>query len=270
MSDTSDTPTVTFATLSAGHPHIEHMRSCQSVMGRHSLPGFEVIAVTSGTSGPYLDIGRNQLVARLLDDPLTAASDWFVFLDDDIAFTPEQATALLNGAIAQDTRIASGPYWCMDPNFGASICAYQLTAFDEATHPEACRWSVQPDGRFLRVLGFDELASDPLPVTSFGAGFMAVHRTLLLEMRGQFGHPQEWFAEMVIPSGHPDVVGGLWLGEDHMFCLRAGVMDEQPYLVPGARGIIHYKTVGMVVPEPQPSSDPAQHAALGGYRLPGE
>jgi len=56
-----------------------------------------------------------------------------------------------------------------------------------------------------------------------------------------------------------------------MFCLRAGVMDEQPYLIPGARGIIHYKTVGMVVPEPKDEwPEPAQHEALGGYKLPGE
>ena len=41
--------------------------------------------------------------------------------------------------------------------------------------------------------------------------------------------------------------------------LRAIALGDQPYLIPGARGIIHYKTVVMVVP-----------ARDGGYRLPGE
>lgn len=259
MSDTSDKPTVTLATLSAGHPHIEHMRSCQAVMGRHSIPGFEVLAVTNETSGPYLDIGRNKFVQELLADPTTAATDWFVFLDDDIAFTPEHVQRLLVGAINAGTRIASGPYWCLDPNFGEAICAYKLTTYDPEIHPEGCAWSIQPDGQWLRVLTFDELGDEPLPVTSFGAGFMAVHRTLLEDMGRAFRHPQKWFAEMVVPSGHPDSEGGLQLGEDHMFCLRAIALGEQPYLIPGARGIIHYKTVGMVVPAPN-----------SGYRLPGE
>lgn len=262
MSDTTPKPTVTFATLSAGHPHIAHMRSCQAVMAHGSLgPNYEVLAVTNGTSGPYLDIGRNQLVKQLLDDPVLATSDWFVFLDDDIAFTPSHATALLDAAIASNTRIASGPYWCLDPNFGEAICAYKLTPYDPAVHPESCHWSIQPDGQFLRVLRFDELGNDPLPVTSFGAGFMAVHRTLLEEFADAFAHPQKWFAEMVLPSGHPESQGGLWHGEDHMFCLRAIALGETPILVPGARGIIHYKTVGMVVPEP---------TTAGGYKLPGE
>lgn len=274
MSDTNPPVTVTFATLTAGRPHIEHVRSTRAVMSPDSLgPGYKVLGVVDGISGPYLDIGRNQLVARLLADDTTSTSDWFIFLDDDIGFTPEHATALLDAAITHDTGCAGGPYVCFDPFYGQAICAYRAEHYSPDTHPEGLAPSVQPDGRVLVPVPLHSLPTVPTPVDSFGAGFMAVSRDLLERMRTAFVHPQEWFAELVVPSGNPDT-GGLWLGEDHVFCIRAAILGSRPLLVPDAR-VTHYKTAGFVVPDPthRDHTDPLPGDDLAGehdYHFPGE
>lgn len=54
----SDIQKVTFATLSAGQPLLDHMRSVMAVMNTDALgDGYEVVAAVSASSGPYLDMG---------------------------------------------------------------------------------------------------------------------------------------------------------------------------------------------------------------------
>lgn len=252
----SDTPiTVTFATLSAGQPLLDHMRSVQTVMSSESLgERYKVLCHVSAASGPYLDMGRNQLVETLLNDPDTRDSDWFVMLDDDIVFTPENARDLLDHATSTPTPtlLASGMYACVDPNFGHSICAYNLTPYDPDVHPEAIAPHRLEDGRFFCPIPIDAAPTTSVPIDAFGAGFMAVHRDLLHRMGAAYKNPQRWFAELVLtgfnPSDDPDAEPvGMWIGEDLIFCLRAANFT-QPYLVPV--GVEHLKRQKLIVPAP--------------------
>src|SRR5574343_106093 len=245
----SDIPKVTFATLSAGQPLLDHMRSVMAVMNTDALgDGYEVVAAVSASSGPYLDMGRNQLIESLMSSPDTRASDWFIFLDDDIIFTPDAARALLDGARASNTLLASGPYACQDPYFGASICAYDLTLFDPDVHPAQVERNRLEDGKFFRPIPINACPTSPTPVSAFGAGFMAVHCTLLEKMAGSYRRPQQWFAELVLPGFDLGDGEGMWVGEDLVFCLRAHNFCR-PYLIPDAR-VEHLKRQRLIVPEP--------------------
>lgn len=234
---------VCFATLTAGSPQIHHVNSVLSVMSPDSLGSrYEVVGTINGTSGPYLDVGRNDLVLQALE---RTDADWFIWLDDDIEFTADAARALLDAAIDSGHDIASGPYACIDPHFGLSICAYRLTPYDPDTHPERLAIAQLADGRFFHPIPLDACPTSPTEVSSFGAGFMATSRALLDLMRAHFAPPQPWFAEMVVPG----IDGGMWLGEDHIFCLRASHLNRQPLLVPDAR-VTHIKRMKLAVPDP--------------------
>ena len=256
MSDTTHSehydPTrtnVTFATLSAGSPTLDHMRSVLAVDSPRSLgESYNVLAVVNASSGPYLDMGRNQLVESIIGNEITRDSDWFVFLDDDIVFTPEAARALLDGATKYATRLASGPYACNDPYFGASICAYSLTHYDPDVHPAQIERNRLSDGRFFHPIPINACPESPVPIDAFGAGFMAVHTSLIAEMGAAYKNPQRWFAELVLDGFGLGEGEGMWLGEDLIFCLRAANFTT-PYLIPDAR-VQHQKRQTLIVPEP--------------------
>lgn len=243
MSDTTSKPRVCFATLSAGQPLIQHVNCLLAAQSRDFLgPDFEVCNVITAHSGPYLDVGRNDLVARALS---STDADWFVWLDDDVQFTADAARTLLSTAIAMNRDFASGPYASWDPIFGPCIVAYRLTAYDPDIHPDAIAPHRLSDGRFFHPIPIDACPRVPTDVSSFGAGFMATSRKMLDHMRSMFANPQPWFAEQVLPG----IDGGMWLGEDHVFCLRAGHIGYPALLVPDAK-VTHIKRTHIAIPEP--------------------
>lgn len=245
----SDTTTVCFATLSAGQPLLAHVNSLLEIHPRTSLgPEFEVVNVITAQSGPYLDVGRNDLVANALAQ---STADWFIWLDDDVQFTPDAARTLLSTAITMSRDFASGPYASWDPIFGPCIVAYRLTDFDPDIHPEKIEPHRLADGRFFHPIPLDACPTAPTDVSSFGAGFMATSRVMLEDMQSKFANPQPWFAEQVIPG----VNGGIWLGEDHIFCMRAHHIGYPPLLVPDAK-VTHIKRTHLQIPDPTRTYDP--------------
>lgn len=278
MSDTSDTttsdpddtrPKVLFAVMSAGSPRLSHVESVISIMGRDSLgPDLISLGVAFHQSGPYLDMGRNNLTAECM---ARSDFDWLIYVDDDIQFTPEAASTLVTTAIAHDRHLACGPYASYDPVMGkVALVAYQLVPYDPTHHTDAQKMSRFVDGRFFHPIPADATPTVPTDISSAGAGFMAVSRHLLTEMAKQYAEPQPWWAVGPVP-GFPDpdnpsrdnpVSAAVNIGEDHYFCLRAQAGGHRLLLVPDAR-VTHIKQMYLPVPDPSHRYDPDSPTLTG-------
>jgi hypothetical protein len=176
--------------------------------------------------GPYLDDGRNMCVQWFLnhDD-----ADYLLFIDSDIVFTPDQPYQLIQAMFDQGVTLATGVYYSV--NVHPVISGITALVYEWGNNPH------------MRHLDSDEPVRDLIPkapvhidayypqdklhpVDSAGAGFLAIHRSVLIDMRdaARVGDPTPWFAELVID--------GIHMLEDHVFCLRAASLNHRPHVLP--------------------------------------
>lgn len=193
-------------------------------------------------TGPYLDDGRNKVVANALQLP---DWEWLLFVDSDIELTPELVTTLL--VPVQDLELNAFPV----------IAGVYVNPFDDGLHADNVGPVVYTWGQyrglgaeegmesFVRV-SREELAALPdfhpstpevCIVDAVGTGFLALHRSLLTHMQSVYPSPQPWF--------HEPVVNGVHFGEDMGFCLRLKELGY-PVLVNRACTPVHRKTMKLI------------------------
>lgn len=169
-------------------------------------------------AGPYLDDERNRCVLWFLEQ---TQSDYLVFIDSDIAFEAPQPYELVELAHRESLAVLSGLYFS-GFNTGLAPLAYHWLQDDaDAMH------LVQHT--YKEVIAHD---SPTMPVGATGAGFLAISRALLLDMKGSWNACTPWFAEIDFNGTH--------LGEDMTFCVRAAHAGHVPHLAPGIK-VDHYK-----------------------------
>lgn len=186
------------------------------------------------TAGPYLDDERNRCVEWFLNE---TESDYLLFVDSDIAFTPDQAHSLIAAAAKHSLQLVGGVYYSCFPQ-GVYPVVY-LWQHDQSLD---ARNLLSIPGHLLNRQA--EIVRDGIvSVDAFGTGFMAVHRDLFLSLAKKFSRPTPYFAECV--------VNGVHMGEDMTFCIRAADPDiaVQPYVIPAIQ-VDHYKAAILRPPAP--------------------
>lgn len=154
-------------------------------------------------AGPLLDMYRNEAVQFYLSN---CSAEWMLFIDSDIVFTLDNLYTLLDSADAATRPVVSGTYMMILP---------------EGMRPSLFYWednTEAPAGKSMTVWHADT----PLPestllqVDGCGAGFLLMHRSLLLAMLDVYGREAPWFAN--------EVINGVQCGEDFTFCARVQQM----------------------------------------------
>lgn len=163
-------------------------------------------------SGPYLDDGRNKAVERALD---RTDADIFLFVDSDVAFTPNDIRLLMSHDFDAHPVIA-GSYRNLFAT-GWSPVVYTHRSLDPDT-PVGGAMDLNPIGDdgwdLLWPIDDDENLRGCHVV---GAGFLAITRDMLDTLGKKYGKPCPWFAEAISQDR-------THLGEDTTFCLR--VLEE--------------------------------------------
>lgn len=178
-------------------------------------------------SGPYLDQGRNKLV----DDFLKKTDcEWLLFIDSDISWKPQDIRKLVTSANEKYKPVVSGVYYSPFPKTDLS---------NGGNLPVVYRWGKKEQhGATTITFVNDNWEKDEWPkdrlfkVDSFGAGFLLIHRGLLMKMIEKYGYPAPWFL--------CQVVNEVMMGEDHLFCLRVAHMGYSLYVHTGVQ-VGHHK-----------------------------
>lgn len=242
--------------------------------------GFKIIIVPAG---PYLDIERNKAIDMALEFMDAGTHDWVVCMDSDVQFDWRDLLNLCVDPV--DHPITSGVYhnhfhdvgrvpvlyrWDPDLTQHVNLFCHEVGCCPEVPIrvdlPEAQKSlpQLEPD-----ALGF-------VPIAGFGAGYLAIHSSVLVTMRDrykvpvpyrpslpsvqvegnslpevevapapddnshlpQFSTAQAYFIEQTLSNG-------MWYGEDFMFALRAvNDLGYKLYALPSAKGL-HFKKVAL-------------------------
>lgn len=208
-------PRVCLGLICPGHVRVEMYISHINALALCDSSKIRLTGFLARTSGPYLDSGRNKLVADFMaDDEL---GDWLLFVDDDIEFSPSDIEELFAVAHHEHAPVVSGVYVSALPE-GRRVIAFRR------------------DENMCHVpLELDEVQGDGvLPIDSAGAGFMAISRPLLQRMLDLHGAPDPWFCEPIMYQRQH--------GEDLGFFMRVRDMGVQPLLACSVK-VGHIKTV---------------------------
>lgn len=214
---------VCLGNITDGNLRVEFVKSL--LASRDSADGPAVIAETLiHVWGPYLDDSRNHVVDAFLAQ---SDCDILLFIDSDIAWTPDQVTEIADKIHPESSPVVGGLYYS---GFGRDGIGFAPVVYNWGTHPE----TNQP---FMRQLAPDEITDEPLiKVDGIGTGFLGLHREMLLEMGERYGSPQPWFAEETFNNVHH--------GEDLTFCQRLSEMGVPIYLSPSTR-VKHFKVCSL-------------------------
>lgn len=176
------------------------------------------------TASMYVDSERNAVVADFLD---RNDHEWLIWLDADMSLD-----------------VATLELLCADPAHPVVSGIYGSTlagGFRTVTYVI--------DGDRHVPLTHDELYAREridglIPVDSVGAGCLALHRSVLEQLRDT--------ASSVREGIHPWFIESTWrgrvLGEDHGLCDRLRRLGVPILVHPGVRAS-HYKTIEITVPQ---------------------
>lgn len=212
--------TVVLATVTRGDVRMEYM---SSVFDAYRQQAFDRIILKEGKH--YLDDARNSCVDTFLGIT-DSDDDILLFVDDDQTFTKTDIDTLLAKATPMH-RVMAGWY---------------LSTVQNNVQPVVYNWG--PHERFgehylsVSVDDIREAQRDDcgyVPVEAVGTGFMAIRRTLLVDMLAEFKQPAP-FAELMI--------NGVHCGEDLSFCRRVRAMSESVYIHPDVH-VGHIKTINL-------------------------
>jgi len=184
--------------MSARHGPPPQFVACWTNLLMSSTRDRHIRDVISLASSPRIAAARNMIVEQFLAHP--ERPPWLLMLDDDILFTPEHVEQLIEVAEPDERPFVSGLYFGGGPTGVIVPQAYKVTS----DHGMKAVRGVHNPGEWGSVIEVDVV----------GAGFMLVHRHVLIDMADNYratGMP--WFAET---AGNT--------GEDVTFCLRARSM----------------------------------------------
>lgn len=228
------------ANINPGTVRTEFMLSMMQLVEKERALGLEIDPATPRVrfdqffalfSGPYLDDSRNRCVNWFF----TTDSDYLVFIDSDIGFNANQVFDLIETAHNNGVTILTGVYY---NQFGNKLRALVHEWGDPAESQGIDPALLDDDARDLIPLAPIHLTSfypqnKPHPVDACGAGFVAIHRKVFIDMSARYALPQQFFAELCL--------GGIHMGEDLTFCVRAKAVGHQTYVLPSIE-VDHYKT----------------------------
>lgn len=162
-------------------------------------------------TGIYLDDERNLVVEEFM----AGDKDWLLFVDSDVTFTPKDIATLLPEVVEPENRCVTGVYL-------------------RAAEPIAsCLWDFNPETGMFDPIVYEDLLKRPrddqgyIAVDAAGAGFLAIHRSLLEEMLEMWHRPTSPFCEPVL--------NGVHMGEDFGFCARLGHMGYKVLVQPDVK-----------------------------------
>lgn len=185
--------------------------------------------------GPYLDDGRNLCSIWFLNN---TDDDYLLFIDSDVVMrSPSQAFDLIESMDLHGVTVCSGVYYSNSihpcrPGIGALI-------FEWGDNPNFHDESGNVAKDLIPLADIHISAfhpqSKPHPIDSSGAGFLAIHRSVFTDMiaANRANDPTPFFAKQVI--------GGIAMGEDHVFNLRANSLGHTPHVLPSIE-LDHLKT----------------------------
>lgn len=188
-------------------------------------------------SGPYLDDSRNRCVQWFYNE---TESDYLFFIDSDIGFDANQVFELIRVAAEHHVTILSGVYYNQfRDELKALIYEWgdpALNGLDVSTLDPAAQ-DLIPFAPIVLAGLYPQ--TKPHPIDACGAGFFAVHRSVFTDMSTVYFLPTPFFAE--------NNLGGIHMGEDLTFCVRAKAIGHQPYVLPSIE-VDHYKTCRVANP----------------------
>lgn len=221
------------ANINPGTVRTEFMTSIMALVEKERALQHEVDSLVprvrfdkyySHLSGPYLDDARNNCALWFLADE--AQSEWLLYIDSDIEFTPDQPFELIRTAHESGVTILTGVYYS---DF------YQHGGIRALVH----EWGEHPITKLRDLIPLAPIhlaglypQNKPHPMDACGFGFVAVHRSVFLDMSDHYGLPQPFFAELCIDEVH--------MGEDLTFCIRSAAIDHRPYVLPSV-AVVHHK-----------------------------
>lgn len=217
---------ITIGTISGGAPRLPFVRSllnCQE----------ERLSILIRDSHAYLDMARNEVVAEHLKK---TDNDWLLMVDDDIGFNLSDVSFVTSHDPAR-YPIVTGLYANNFPEVGIVPLCYDYRYDPELDCRKHCIMSLDQFWNLPRVD-----SGNLVEIDGCGAGFLAIHRTVLTKMYDEFGPHQPWFAELVMQS--------VWTGEDLMFCLRAKTMGY-PIMADIRTNLTHDKRCQYSVVKPE-------------------
>jgi len=200
--------------ISPGEVRLE---TCMSlvVAAQAQTPKCDIIGYPSG---PYLDCGRNTLQAIALEN---SDAPVFLWVDADVGFTIDDIVKVCDGI--DDYPITCGWYNSVLADKGYSPVLYDW-AERKFTPIDAERVTAVSKRK----------AHQRVEVDACGAGFLAIHRDVILEMGHTYKSPMPWFDEPIMSQAK--------LGEDFGFCLRARQLGYPIWVRPDVH-VDHYKTM---------------------------
>lgn len=185
------------------------------------------VAVIGKVAGPYLDVQRNDVINTYFNDPDFNDTPWFIFMDTDVPMTLDAMDELIN--VPDDVRIVSGIYANVQKRYGVRDIIYSKVPVDPDDEEYAYRhWRYEPyEHKHLLDLDGHPAAPHLKPVDAVGAGALAIHRSVISEMRDFYGSPMPWFYCTIVAANSSDAPQ--WVGEDFGFCLRAQHLGHTIY-----------------------------------------
>lgn len=246
--DARGKPKVILANINRGSLLTEFVRGALDSLTHNSIS-----YIALGESGPYLDRGRNRIVAhcRTLRDQGDVEWDWLLFVDSDIEFTAADVDTLMAPTlhpnyVAPAFPVLSGVYHnpfddgeTPEDPVGPVVYEWVERRFPEMPEEDPAVYAFQRLSRSALatlppVNYFWNPDGDVCEVAAVGCGFLAIHHTILAALADRHPLPLPYFDEPVINTVH--------LGEDLAFCYRVRDLGY-PVLVNRACRVLHHKTM---------------------------
>lgn len=175
-------------------------------------------------SSANISDSRNRLTLQFLDHP--AKPDWLLWVDSDMSWLPPDVEQLLSSADKDERPIIGG--LCFAGRNGALV-------------PTLYQMGETEDGQPRTYIPEDYPADSIVKVAATGAAFLLIHRAVLEAMRDAAAEGRHGFSK-VLPFFQEKEMGGVVVGEDIVFCLRAGMLGY-PVHVNTAVKIGHHKSI---------------------------
>lgn len=193
-----DTEKITIGICSPGHVSTNFMTSILDIARSQRQLGQFISLQGSGVISRL----RNQVAATFLDK---TTDDWLLMIDTDEMLSIEGFKKLIAAADRKNAPIVSG-------------IVHGAWEIEGAIYPEPvpCIFKTAENGGLYAVHEYEEDAV--IEIDAAGTGCLLVHRSVIQKFRDEAdpkhqGDRWGFFQDMPI--------GGEWVGEDLLFCLRA-------------------------------------------------
>ena len=169
-------------------------------------------------SSPRIAAGRNSLVEQFLDyrSKVQVPPEWLIFIDADMVWEPEMFDRFFSFLEKHDkVKVLGGLCFAGGRSAEMYPTLYQLVSKDPVRIRKLLEY---PSNRLVKV-------------NATGAAFLAIHHSVLEDMKGKFGvingkkNPMIWFRDGT-SDGHE-------IGEDIFFCLQAQGAGHDVYVHTG-------------------------------------